>query len=81
MENDTDVFPREIVVTAGYDVLYDGQFEHVNKMLNNERNDLTWLVYQGFVHGFMNFGKYHDKHITQVCQKIKKCLDHADEKE
>ena len=81
LENDTDVFPREIVVTAGYDVLYDGQFEHVNKMLNNERNDLTWLVYQGFVHGFMNFGKYHDKHITQVCQKIKKCLDHADEKE
>ena len=79
LQKDMDAFPREIIVSSGYDLLYDGQLEHVKNMLRSGRKDLTWLVYRGAAHGFMMYGKYYDKLITRVCNKIKKYLDQADE--
>ena len=78
LQKDMKAFPREIIVSAGYDVLYDGQLEHVKNMLRSGRNDLTWLVYPGAAHGFMTYGKYYDKLVTRVCNKVKEYLDRAE---
>ncbi|KAL6621993.1 alpha/beta-hydrolase [Neocallimastix californiae] len=74
LQKDMKVFPREILVSSGYDILFDGQLKHVKNMLKSGRKDLTWLVYPGVVHGFMNYGKFYDKLVTQVCQTVKKFL-------
>jgi len=74
LQKDMNVFPREIIISSGYDVLYDGQLEHVKNMLNSGRKDITWLVYPGVAHGFMTYGKYYDKLVTEICHTIKKYL-------
>ncbi|OUM58444.1 hypothetical protein PIROE2DRAFT_16274 [Piromyces sp. E2] len=74
LQKDMNAFPREIIATSGYDVLYDGQVKHVKNMLRSGRKDLTWLVYPGIAHGFMTYGKYYNNLITQICHTIKKVL-------
>lgn len=74
LQKDMKAFPREIIVSSGYDILYDGQLEHVQKMLQSGRKDITWLVYPGVAHGFMTYGKYYDTLVTEVCHTIKKYL-------
>jgi len=74
LQKDMTVFPKEIIISSGYDVLYDGQLEHVQKMIENGRKDIVWLVYPGVIHGFMTYGKYYDSLVTQVCHTIKNYL-------
>lgn len=74
LQKNMKAFPQEIIVSSGYDVLFDGQLKHIKNMIKCDRNDFTWLVYPGVVHGFMNYGKYYDKLVTQVCYTIKKYL-------
>ena len=79
LQKDMNAFPKEIIVSAGYDVLFDGQLEHVKNMIKSGRtDDINWLIYPGVAHGFMTYGKYYDGLVTQVCEKIKEYLDAAD---
>jgi len=74
LQKDMMAFPREIITTSGYDVLYDGQLKHVKNMLKCGRKDLTWLVYPGVAHGFMSYGRYYNHLVTNICHTIKKIL-------
>ena len=57
-------------------MLFDGQLEHVKNMVESGRGeDVDWFICPGAAHGFMTYGKYYDELVTQVCEKIKVCLD------
>ncbi|MCR4624226.1 MAG: alpha/beta hydrolase [Alphaproteobacteria bacterium] len=78
LQKDMAAFPKEIIVSSGYDVLFDGQLEHVKNMVESDRGeDVDWFICPGAAHGFMTYGKYYDELVTQVCEKIKVCLDKA----
>lgn len=75
LQEDMAVFPKEIIVSSGYDVLFDGQLEHVKNMIKSgQGDDVDWFICPGAAHGFMTYGKYYDELVTQVCKEIKVCL-------
>ena len=79
LEDDMKVFPRTMIISAGYDVLLDDQLQFAEKLRQNDR--FVWhIVDEGAVHGFMTYGNPYDSLVTENCQKIKKFLGNIAEK-
>ena len=79
LEDDMKVFPRTMIISAGYDVLLDDQLQFAEKLRQNDR--FVWhIVDEGAVHGFMTYGNPYDSLVTENCQKIKKFLGNTVEK-
>ena len=70
-----DIYPKILLISAGYDVLLDGQLEFIEKLKKSEREDYVHIVDEGAVHGYMTYGRYYDALITKNCEKIRDFLD------
>lgn len=80
LEDDMKVFPRTMIISAGYDVLLDDQLQFAEKLRQNDR--FVWhIVDEGVVHGFMTYGNPYNSLVTENCQKIKKFLGNMAEKD
>lgn len=79
LEDDMKVFPKTMIISAGYDVLLDDQLQFAEKLRQNDR--FVWhVVDEGAVHGFMTFGNPYESLVTENCEKIKKFLGNMTEK-
>ena len=73
LEDDMKIFPRTMIISAGYDVLLDDQLQFAEKLRQNDR--FIWhVVDEGAVHGFMTYGNPYESLVTENCKKIKKFL-------
>ena len=75
LEENMDIYPKIMLISAGYDVLLDGQLEFIEKLKKSEREDYVHIVDEGAVHGYMTYGRYYDALITKNCEKIRDFLD------
>ena len=66
---DAKVFPETFLISAGCDVLLDGQLEFVNKLKTAEIN-VYQNILNGSIHGFMTYGKYFDEDISAILNEI-----------
>ncbi len=79
LEDDMKIFPKTMIISAGYDVLLDDQLQFAEKLRQNDR--FVWhIVDEGAVHGFMTFGNPYENLVTENCEKIKKFLGNMAEK-
>ncbi len=80
LEENMEIFPTTVVVSASYDILLDSQREFVNKF-SYCRDDIFHMIEDGAVHGFMSYGKYFDETVDRTCEKIKEYLRTIDKSE
>ncbi|MDR3180235.1 MAG: alpha/beta hydrolase fold domain-containing protein [Holosporaceae bacterium] len=68
-EENAAIFPPTVLISAGCDVLLDAQLEFAQKL--RKANILVHHeILPGIVHGFMTYGKYFEKNITEVLKTI-----------
>ncbi|MDR1475200.1 MAG: alpha/beta hydrolase [Holosporales bacterium] len=73
LAEDPGIFPRTIVVSAGCDILLDGQLEFIKK-LESVNVPVHNINVAGAIHGFMNYGKEFGNEISEVMFSLAKLL-------
>lgn len=75
LEENMNVYPKLMLISAGYDALLDGQLDFIGKFKKSEREDYVHILDEGAIHGYMTYGRYFDALITENCKKIRDFLD------
>lgn len=75
LEENMNVYPKIMLISAGYDALLDGQLDFIEKFKKSEREDYVHILDEGAIHGYMTYGRYFDALITENCKKIRDFLD------
>ena len=75
LEENMNVYPKLMLISAGYDALLDGQLDFIGKFKKSEREDYVHILDEGAIHGYMTYGRYFDALITENCKKICDFLD------
>ncbi|MDR1365531.1 MAG: alpha/beta hydrolase [Holosporales bacterium] len=74
LAEDASVFPKTVVVSAGRDVLLDGQLEFVSK-LESANVPVQHIKIDEAVHGFMNYGREFAEEALEVLSQVSQWLE------